>query len=57
MSEQDGMNGTAHEKSNGSAQAATIPHYVSREPFDPRAIEKLTPEQEEAVKSLAAVSL
>ena len=46
MSEQDGMNGTAHEKSNGSAQAATIPHYVSREPFDPRAIEKLTPEQE-----------
>ena len=25
---------------------APLPHYVSREPFDPRSIEKLTPEQE-----------
>ncbi|MEQ9688599.1 MAG: ABC transporter permease, partial [Bauldia litoralis] len=29
-----------------AGKASEIPHYVSREPFDPRAIEKLTPEQE-----------
>ncbi len=28
------------------APGAPLPHYVSREPFDPRSIEKLTPEQE-----------
>ncbi len=29
-----------------AGKASEIPHYVSREPFDPRAIEKMTPEQE-----------
>ena len=49
MSESERMNGGAASlaaNGNGAGGTATIPHYVSRDPFDPRAIEKLTPEQE-----------
>ena len=49
MSEGEHMNGEAgpsQMNGDGTGTSAVIPHYVSRDPFDPRAIEKLTPEQE-----------
>lgn len=49
MNEADRMSdphGMADRVAPGPAPADAIPHYVSREPFDPQAIERLTPEQE-----------
>jgi peptide/nickel transport system permease protein len=37
---------SAKEKTSKTADAGAIPHYVNREPFDPMAIEAMTPDQE-----------
>jgi len=42
------MNVVDHPKKDGQDRASpSVEHFVSREPFDPKAIEKLTPEQEQ----------